>query len=158
MPDREPHPRGSDQARDSRVGDLGPAGVDFIGSRDRTVTLPTSPASPWLVRQLLAQWCREWGVSGSSVDEAMVVVSELVTEFVSAGSRSVTVSVAVADLQLEVAVTGSPCHQPPAQSSGSQDQALHRSQVVRGLANAVRVHDGPDGRTVVVDLTVSRAP
>jgi hypothetical protein len=129
---------------------------DFAEARARTVTLPTSAASPWLSRQLLAQWCREWSVDGSVVDEAMVVISELVTECVAAGAPVVSLRASLGIDQLELAVAGSAAATVP--PPFEDDAAGHRMEIVRGLGSSVEVRPGPQGRTIVVAVPLCRAP
>ena len=127
---------------------------DFAEPRTRTVTLPTSAASPWLSRQLLAQWCREWSVDGAVVDEAMVVVSELVTECVAAGAPVVSMRASLGADQLELAVAGSAVREVPV----DDESAEHRMDIVRGLGTSVEVRPSPQGRTIVVSVPLCRAP
>jgi hypothetical protein len=129
---------------------------DFAETRARTVTLPTSAASPWLSRQLLAQWCREWAVDGSVVDEAMVVVSELVTECVAAGAPLVSLRASLGADQLELAVAGTAGAGVPAPAD--EDSAGHRMNIVRGLGTSVEVRPSAQGRTIVVAVPLCRAP
>jgi hypothetical protein len=131
---------------------------DFAETRVRTVTLPVSPAAPWLARQLLAQWCREWELSSTAVDEAMVVMSELVTECVAAGAAAVTVGATVGEDQLEVAVAGPAAPSVSARPGADEDVAVQRMDVVRGLGASVVELPGPDGRTVVVAVPLRQAP
>jgi hypothetical protein len=135
---------------------------DFAGTRARTVTLPTSATSPWLARQLLAQWCREWAVADHVVDEAMVVVSELVTECVAVGAPmvSLTASLGADELELEVAGASGPARALPTVVVPHQDDdgAGHRMEIVRGLGTSVEVRPGVEGRTIVVAVPLHRAP
>jgi hypothetical protein len=127
---------------------------DFAEARARTVTLPTSAASPWLSRQLLAQWCREWSVDGAAVDEAMVVVSELVTECMAAGAPLFSLGARLGTDQLELAVTGGGA----SGSSPADEGSGHRMRVVRGLGTSVEVRPSAQGRTIVVAVPLRRAP
>lgn len=129
---------------------------DFAETRARTVTLPTSAASPWLSRQLLAQWCREWSVDGSVVDEAMVVVSELVTECVAAGAPLVSMRASLGSDQLELSVAGTAAPGIPAPAD--EEAAVHRMDIVRGLGSSFEVRPSPQGRTIVVAVPLCRAP
>jgi hypothetical protein len=149
---------------------------DFAETRVRSVVLPTSPAAPWLARQLLAQWCREWLLSGAVVDEAMIVVSELVTECVAAGAETCTISASVGSHELEVAVQGPatiptmptmptmpamptmPTMSIVAQAVGEDDLTVRRMDLVRALGASVEVLQGDGGNTVVVAIPLSRAP
>jgi hypothetical protein len=143
---------------------------DFAETRVRSVVLPTSPAAPWLARQLLAQWCREWLLSGAVVDEAMVVVSELVTECVAAGAETCTIGASVGSHELEVAVQGPatiltvptiptmPIRSIVAQAMGEDDLTVRRMDLVRALGASVEVRQGDGGNTVVVAIPLSRAP
>lgn len=131
---------------------------DFTETRARTVTLPGSATSPWLARQLVAQWCREWSLD-AAVDEAMVVVSELVTAAVSAGAATVWVSAALRDDRLEVAVSGPSGPIAKASLDPAEDDGAGRGmEVVRGLGTSVEVRSGEYGPTTVVAIPLSRAP
>jgi hypothetical protein len=134
-----------------RAPDLEP---DFAEARARTVTLPTSATSPWLSRQLLAQWCREWSVADTAVDEAMVVVSELVTECMAAGAPMFSLRARLGTDQLELAVGGGAAPGAP----DSDEDSGHRMQVVRSLGSSVEVRPSAQGRTIVVAVPLSRAP
>ena len=59
---------------------------DSTGAQVLSVRLSTSSATPWLARQLVGQWCREWQLPESVLDDAVLVVSELVSEHVAAGA------------------------------------------------------------------------
>ncbi len=136
-----------------RARDLEP---DFAETRARTVTLPTSAASPWLSRQLLAQWCREWSVADSVVDEAMVVVSELVTECVAAGAPMVSLRASLGADELELAVEGSATG--PVVPEQDADAAGRRMDIVRGIGTSVEVRPSAQGRTIIVAVPLCRAP
>jgi hypothetical protein len=134
---------------------------DFAETRVRSVLLPTSPAAPWLARQLLAQWCREWQTSGAVVDEAMVVVSELVTVCVAAGAETCTVGASVGADWLEVSVQGPATMSTTsivAQPMGEDDLTVHGMDLVRALGTSVEVRQGDGWHTVVVAIPLSRAP
>jgi hypothetical protein len=129
---------------------------DFAETRVRTVSLPTTAAAPWLARQLLGQWCSEWEVAGSVVDEAVVVVSELVTDCVATGAPVAALRASLGPDALELAVSGAAAGLP----SGAADDeaALRRMEIMRGIGSSVEVRPGAQGRTVVVAVPLVRAP
>ncbi|BEP11910.1 hypothetical protein acdb102_02210 [Acidothermaceae bacterium B102] len=131
---------------------------DFTGTDLLSVRLPSSPAAPWLARQLLAQWCREWHLSAAACDDSMVVMSELVTEFVGLGAECVTIGATVHDTDLEVSVAGAVTASIGAQAASEDDVIVHRMDLVRGLADRVDVRLDHEGRTVVVAVPLRRAP
>lgn len=132
---------------------------EFGQTRARTVTLAASAASPWLARQLLTQWCTEWAVSPVAVDEAVVVVSELVTACLSAGSAQLSVNAALYEDQLELAVAAPQWSLPGGSDHPGEDgTALRRMQVVSGLSTSVAFQAGEYGPTMVVAVPLSRAP
>ena len=129
---------------------------DFGETRVRTVSLPTTSAAPWLARQLLGQWCREWDVPGSVVDEATVVVSELVTDCVATGAPVAALRASLGPDELELAVSGTAAGLP---SGAAEDEAaVRRMEIMRGIGSSVEVRPGAQGRTVVVAVPLSRAP
>jgi hypothetical protein len=129
---------------------------DFAETRVRTVSLPTTSAAPWLARQLLGQWCREWQVVGAVVDEATVVVSELVTDCVATGAPVAALRASLGPDELELAVSGAVV--ALAADAGDDEAAVHRMEIVRGIGSSVEVRPGAQGRTVVVAVPLSRAP
>lgn len=131
---------------------------DLTGTDLHSVRLPSSPATPWLARQLLAQWCREWHVSAAACDDSMLVMSELVTELVAAGAEYVTIAATVGEADLEVSVTGVPTPSIGAQGVSEDDVVVGGMDVVRGVADRVDVRLDEDGRTVVVAVPLRRAP
>lgn len=129
---------------------------DFAETRVRTVSLPTTSAAPWLARQLLGQWCREWEVAGPVVDEATVVVSELVTDCVATGAPVTALRASLGADELELAVSGAAATLP---SGASDDEAaVRRMEIVRSIGSSVDVRPGAQGRTVVVTVPLRRAP
>lgn len=129
---------------------------DFAESRVRTVSLPTTSAAPWLARQLLGQWCREWDVDASVADEVTVVVSELVTDCVATGAPVAALRASLGADELELSVSGSASALP---SGAAEDEAaLRRMEIMQGIGSSVEVRPGPQGRTVVVAVPLSRAP
>lgn len=131
----------------------------FGESRARAVTLTASPAAPWLARQLLTQWCSEWSVAPLAVDDAVLVLSELVTACVSAGSERLSLDAALGDEQLELAVAA----RAWSLSGGSDDPtedgaARRRMDILRGFATSAAFQVGEDGPTMVVAVPLSRAP
>ena len=131
---------------------------DFTGTDLLSVRLPGSPAAPWLARQLLAQWCREWHRSSATCDDCMLVVSELVTELVGAGAQFVTIGATVHDTDLEVSVAGAVRPSIGAQSASEDEVTVHGMDVVRCLADRVDVRLDHEGRTVVAAVPLHRAP
>jgi hypothetical protein len=131
---------------------------DSTGTDLLSVRLPSSPAAPWLARQLLAQWCREWHVSAAASDDSVLVMSELVTEFVAAGAESVTIGATVGATDLEVSVAGAATVSIGAQAASEDDILVQGMDVVRALARRVDVRLDDDGRTVVVAVPLRRAP
>ena len=130
----------------------------FVRTGTASVRLSTSPAAPWLARQLLGQWCREWLLPARVVGDAVLVASELVTEIVASGAGWATIGATVADAALEVSVTGPLPSRIGAQASGQDDLAVRRADVVDGLAAWIEVRLNDVGRTVVVAIPVRRAP
>ena len=129
---------------------------DFAETRVRTVSLPTTSAAPWLARQLLGQWCREWDVVGAVVDEATVVVSELITDCVATGATSASVRASLEADELVLSVSGAPSSVPS--GAGDDEAAVRRMEIVRGIGSSVEVRPGAQGRTVVVAVPLRRAP
>lgn len=129
---------------------------DFAETRVRTVSLPTTSAAPWLARQLLGQWCREWEVDDLVADEATVVVSELVTDCVASGAPFAALRASLGADELELAVSGAAGGLP---SGAAEDEAAsRRMEIMRGIGSSVEVRPGAQGRTVVVAVPLSRAP
>jgi hypothetical protein len=131
---------------------------DSTGAEVLSVRLSTSSATPWLARQLVGPWCREWQLPESVLDDAVLVVSELVSELVAAGAGSVVVGASPADTALQVSVSG-----PAGDGTGQQpdlqdDGRVRRGGIVEGVAAWVDERVDRSERTVVVAIPLSRAP
>lgn len=122
-----------------------------------SVRLFTSPAAPWLARQLVAQWCREWRLPERVLDDAVLVVSELINDLVATGVGSFTVSAAPAQAALEVSVTGPVSRVVGPQGTSQDDLTVRRVGLVEGLAAWVDVRLDEAGRTVVAAIPLRRA-
>ena len=131
---------------------------DSTGTQTLSVRLSTSSATPWLARQLVGQWCREWQLSERVLDDAVLVVSELVSELVAAGAASVIVAASPADNALKVSVSGPAGASPGAQAASPEDISVRSTDLVQGVAAWVDERVDEAGRTVVVAIPLSRAP
>jgi anti-sigma regulatory factor (Ser/Thr protein kinase) len=118
------------------------------------VVLPNSPAAPGIARAQLAE--ASAGLSSQVRDDALVLVSELVTNAVQYGSPDIELRVRVVPPEIVVSVTDSgdglprPTERP--ELSANSGRGL---MIVNALAThwGVVENDPPPGKSVWFDLT-----
>lgn len=127
-------------------------------SRTCTVDLALDPAAPSAGRSLVRLLLRQWGVADADVhDEAALVVSELVTNALVHGGRTATLTLALVDDRVQVAVQDSSPLIPAPRASSVDDESGRGLEIVSMLALGWGVEPVPGGKRVFAELALAGA-
>jgi CheY-like chemotaxis protein/anti-sigma regulatory factor (Ser/Thr protein kinase) len=128
--------------------------LEKVGRRDgeMTLELPRDLASVGRAREFVAGAFENWGVAGLT-DDALIVVSELVTNAVTHARSGCEVRLAVDDTAVRIAVADRGAGTPdpkPFSASQPHGRGLH---IVGALSSAWGVDDLPDGKVVWAEMS-----
>lgn len=139
--------------------------------RTETLTVPPHPASSGRVRHWAAGYLRDWQVPGDTVDAAVLMLSEAVSNAIVHARTDATVSIALTGDYLEVLVTDLAPGQPsrprrrtatdpagPSAGAGPLAESGRGLQMIDTMAEAWGLEDVAAGKQLWFRLWVTRTP
>ncbi|MGZ8766185.1 MAG: ATP-binding protein [Acidimicrobiia bacterium] len=120
---------------------------------DRVETvLPATSASPGVARRFVGAVLRRWQTDSATVEDAQLLVSELVTNAVVHASSEVRLSVSVRGERLRVEVADRDSRLPRMRAVESESTEGRGLGIVDGVADAWGSDSRPGGKAVWFEL------
>ena len=125
-----------------------------MGTLQAQFVLLSEPASAGAGRRAVSQVLAHWGVAAEIVSDAVLVVSELVTNAVlhAPGSAALTLDLALAAGVLRVALSDSNPAPPRRRTPSRQDEGGRGIGILDTLASRWGVADRPGGKALWFEI------